>query len=353
MPHPPSKQVTETSDKAIHKSMAHPVVSQATPDSITRAAQNLRDGKLVAFPTETVFGLGGDATNASAVAAIYAAKNRSPDNPLAVMVHSVAQADTLAHITTTARSLMDAFWPGPLSLVLKQKSPQIVAENALGRMKDGQPNTATIALRMPAHPVALALLRAADIPIAAPSANPSGSLSTVRALDVAASLGTSVSMILADSTPVIGLESTLIDVSGDTPVIVRLGALDRAQIESVIGPVDIHASTHAVKPLSLRTPLRLNAVDVKAGEAFLGFGRTDFIGAAGIGFVRDMPSSHWRNLSAQGDLHEAAAHLYTMLQALDTVGAAAIAVQKIPLEGLGITLNDRLNRAAQTKKAIS
>lgn len=306
----------------------------------------LRQGGLVAFPTETVFGLGANALSDEAVQHLYAVKGRDFTNPFAIMVSGAEQAEAIAMLDDRARSLMQAFWPGPISLVVpyRDDAQQPVAKRALA----GLP---TVSLRMPSHPVALALLRETGLPLAVPSANRSGHLSTTRALDVAENFGDSIDMILADATKILGIESTIVDLTTPKARILRLGAVTQEEIETVIDaveyvqPVDKPAS----KPFALKTPLRLNAVDVKQGEAFLGFGSLNYIGVEGVGFVRDMPETHWRNLSPEGDLHRAAANLYRMLAELDQVGAVNIAVMRVPETGLGITINDRLRRAAQSR----
>lgn len=306
----------------------------------------LRQGGLVAFPTETVFGLGANALSDEAVQHLYAVKGRDFTNPFAIMVSGAEQAEAIAVLDDRARSLMQAFWPGPISLVVpyRDDAQQPVAKRALA----GLP---TVSLRMPSHPVALALLRETGLPLAVPSANRSGHLSTTRALDVAENFGDSIDMILADATKILGIESTIVDLTTPKARILRLGAVTQEEIETVIDaveyvqPVDKPAS----KPFALKTPLRLNAVDVKQGEAFLGFGSLNYIGVEGVGFVRDMPETHWRNLSPEGDLHRAAANLYRMLAELDQVGAVNIAVMRVPETGLGITINDRLRRAAQSR----
>ena len=320
------------------------MIFQATPQNIAQAAALLQQGKLVAFPTETVFGLGGAAFSDAAVQDIYRVKGRDFTNPLAIMVSSMEQAEQIAVLDSRACSLMQAFWPGPVSIVVpcRKDAEKPVSAHALAGL-------ANVSLRMPSHPVALGLLREAGIPLAVPSANRSGKLSPTRALDVAQDIGNDVAMILADATKILGLESTIVDLGGAQAKILRLGAITQQEIETVIGAVEVVASPVKAtgKAFDLKTPLRLNAVDVKAGEAFLGFGSLNYIGVEGTGFVRDMPDTHWRNLSPEGDLHQAAANLYRMLAELDAAGAQRIAVMRVPDTGLGVTINDRLRRAAQ------
>ena len=200
----------------------------ASPDAIAAAATELRAGRLVAFPTETVYGLGADATNARAVAAVFEAKGRPRFNPLIVHVATVEAAAALGQLTDTGRELADAFWPGPLTLVLAKREGCPVAELATAGLD-------TIAVRVPAHPVAQALLRAADLPIAAPSANRSGHVSPTTAAHVQADLGDRVAMILDGGATPVGLESTVVDATGDEPVVLRLGAVAREDIARVLG----------------------------------------------------------------------------------------------------------------------
>jgi L-threonylcarbamoyladenylate synthase len=312
------------------------MIKQATPDNILEATHLLQKGELVAFPTETVFGLGADATSDQAVEKLYAVKNRPRDKAFAIMVHDLEQARSLAVFDERALTLAQVYWPGPLSMVLPIKENSGLSKTALA-------GNDTISLRMPKHRIALDLLKACNTPLAVPSANSSGHLSATTALDVARDLGDKVGLILADATPVIGIESTIIDLTRTPAVILRLGAVSAEEIANLIGEVII-ADTSQNTSIRLKTELRLKAVDVKPGEAFLGFGNVNYIGVQGIGFIKDMPENLWRNLSPQGDLHEAAACLYTMLQALDEAGAERIAVQSIPEEGLGQVINDRLRR---------
>jgi L-threonylcarbamoyladenylate synthase len=311
---------------------------KATPEAISQAAAALRRGELVAFPTETVYGLGADATNGLAVAALYAAKGRPSFNPLIVHVAETAAAGALAHLTPVAERLAAAFWPGPLTLVLAKRPVRIVTELATAGLD-------TIAVRVPAHPVAQALLRAANLPIVAPSANRSGHVSPTTAAHVAADLGDRVAMILDGGATPVGLESTVVDATGEAPVILRLGAVTREAIAEVLGlPVEVadgESATPASPGMLARhyapaTPLRLGAHDVRPGEALLAFGP-------------DVPdhAGPMINLSPSGDLAEAAANLFAALRTLDAAGAAAIAVMAVPEQGLGEAINDRLRRAAR------
>jgi L-threonylcarbamoyladenylate synthase len=310
----------------------------ATAAAIDRGAAALRAGRLVAFPTETVYGLGADATNPRAVAEVFAVKGRPRFNPLIVHVVDLAAAARLAELGDSGRQLAAAFWPGALTLVLPRRADSAIAELATAGLD-------TIAVRVPAHATAQALLRAAGLPIAAPSANRSGHVSPTTAAHVAADLGEGVAVLLdAGPTPV-GLESTVVDVSGRTPVILRLGGIARARLGAVLGqPIAVAnvAASHPAAPGMLQrhyapaTPLRLEAGEVLSGEALLAFG-APLPRHAGPVF----------NLSPSADLVEAAANLFAALRSLDAAGAAAIAVMPIPRHGLGEAINDRLQRAAR------
>ncbi len=311
----------------------------ATPDAIKQAAAILRAGGLVAFPTETVYGLGADATNGFAVAALYSAKGRPSFNPLIVHVPETAAAAAVATMTPLAQTLADAFWPGPLTLVLARRSNRIIADLATAGLD-------TVAVRVPAHPIAQALLRAADLPVAAPSANRSGHVSPTLAAHVATDLGLHVQLILDGGATRIGLESTVLDATGTDPVVLRLGAVTGEDIARITGrPVILAAGENDTAPVSPgmltrhyapNTRLRLDIHNVRAGEALLAFG-PDLPSHAGPMF----------NLSPAGDLAEAAANLFAALRDLDASGAAAIAVMPIPAHGLGAAINDRLTRAAR------
>lgn len=313
-------------------------VIAATPQAIADAAAALRAGRLVAFPTETVYGLGADATNARAVAAIFEAKGRPRFNPLIVHVPSMEAVSNLGHLTETGRMLAAAFWPGPLTLVLEQAPGCPVAELATAGLD-------TIAVRIPAHPIAQALLEASGVPIAAPSANRSGHVSPTTAAHVDADLGDRVAMILDGGATPVGLESTVVDVTGKQPIILRLGGIAREDIAQVLGHPLALAGDENIKPSSPgmlarhyapAAKLRLNAHDAHAGEALLAFGNPVANHAGPM-----------INLSARADLVEAATNLFAALRTLDASGATAIAVMPIPNEGLGEAINDRLRRATK------
>jgi L-threonylcarbamoyladenylate synthase len=313
------------------------------PGTIEAARDHLRSGNLVAFPTETVYGLGADATNGVAVARLYEAKGRPAFNPLIAHVSDIAAAHRLARFDIAAERLAAAFWPGPLTLVLPRAVDCPVAELATAGLD-------TIAVRVPDHPVARELLAAFGRPVVAPSANRSGHLSPTTAQHVLADLRGRVDLIVdGDATP-IGVESTIVACLGE-PLLLRPGGVPRVEIERVLGrrlaerPIatsDVGEAPMAPGQLASHyapaAALRLDARDVNAGEALLTFGAPLPAGAEHAARIL--------NLSSRGDLIEAAANLFSHLRALDAVGAAAIAVMPIPQEGLGEAINDRLQRAA-------
>ncbi len=312
-------------------------IRPATADAIADAAAALREGRLVAFPTETVYGLGADATNARAVAAIYEAKGRPQFNPLIAHVADAEDASRFAVLGPEAQALAAAFWPGALTLVLNKQPDCAIADLVTAGLD-------TVALRVPSHPIARTFIRAAARPIAAPSANRSGHVSPTTAAHVEADLGAKVAIILDDGPSPIGVESTVVDVSGSQPALLRAGGVTREDIEAVLGTrLAVHYGD-AERPSSPgqlashyapRTPVRLNASSARPSEALLAFGP--------VAADHDGPSI---NLSLTGDLIEAAANLFAALRRLDAAGAATIAVMPIPEAGLGEAINDRLRRAA-------
>ena len=305
-------------------------------EAIDRGARLLREGRLVAFPTETVYGLGGDATSDRAVADIFAAKGRPRFNPLIVHVQGRAEAEKLALFDEQACLIADRFWPGPLTLVLRRRETSGLSLLASAGLD-------TVALRAPAHPVAEALLRAAGRPIAAPSANRSGRVSPTIAAHVAAELGGRVDLILDGGACPVGVESTVLDLTGPRPLLLRPGGLTLEDLAETLGPIETapEGETAPRAPGRLpshyapKLPVRLDAMDPRPGEALLAFGP-----AAPPGF------SEVLFLSRNGDLGEAAANLFAMLRRLDRPNFAGIAVMPIPQEGLGRAINDRLRRAA-------
>ncbi|HSA79839.1 MAG TPA: L-threonylcarbamoyladenylate synthase [Geminicoccaceae bacterium] len=304
---------------------------------IAVAAQALRAGRLIAFPTETVYGLGAIATDDRAVAAIFEAKRRPRFNPLIVHVAEPAAALTLVRWNPLAERLAGRFWPGALTLVLP-RAPGCTLSPLVSAGGD------TVGLRLPAHPVAQALLAAAALPVAAPSANPAGGVSPTTADHVAEGLGTVVDLILDGGPCSIGLESTVLDLSEGEPRLLRPGGVTREALEAEIGsiaaaPVEAGEAPRAPGQLASHyapaRPLRLEARSVAADEALLAFGPRPPTGARAT-----------LNLSATGDLAEAAANLFAMLRRLDRPDVRAIAVMPIPACGLGEAIRDRLERAA-------
>jgi L-threonylcarbamoyladenylate synthase len=307
-------------------------------DGLAAATEALSAGALVGMPTETVYGLAADAANGLAVARIFAAKGRPRFNPLIVHIGSIAEAEEVATFCDQARRLADAFWPGPLSLVLPKRQPARIAELATAGLE-------TVAVRSPAHPVARDLIAAFGGPVAAPSANLSGHVSPTTAAHVAADLGDAVACILDAGPCPVGLESTIVDMADDEAVLLRPGGLDRGAIERVLGrelrlPGDVSRVTAPGMLASHYAPrsiLRLNAKDVVRGESLIAFGPALPENAeAAVTTI---------NLSPSGDLAEAAANLFSALRVLDDK-APTIAVMPIPGEGLGEAINDRLRRAA-------
>lgn len=319
-------------------------IEKASDEAIARAAAELRAGRLVAFPTETVYGLGADATNGRAVALIFEAKGRPRFNPLIVHVPDTEAAKQIAAFTSKAERLAKALWPGPLTLVLPRQADCGVSDLASAGLD-------TVAVRVPAQPVAQALLKAAGVPVAAPSANVSGHVSPTTAQHVEADLGEKVALIIDGGPTEHGLESTVLDVSGARSVLLRPGAVTREAIETVLGEPVARAGSLAAKndevasglirsPGQLtshyapRARVRLNATEVRPGEALLAFG-APLPGAERV-----------ENLSPGEDLIEAAANLFAALRRLDATGVETIAVMPIPGSGLGEAINDRLRRAA-------
>jgi L-threonylcarbamoyladenylate synthase len=304
-------------------------IAPADAKAVAHAARLLRGGKLVAFPTETVYGLGADARNGNAVAGIFAAKGRPRFNPLIVHFADLVEAERHAVFSDTARRLADNFWPGALTLVLPRRADTPLSDLVSAGLD-------TVALRVPAHPVAASLLRQAGLPIAAPSANPSGGVSATTAAHVAEGLDDKIDFVLDGGPTPLGLESTVIgfDAAG-VPVLLRPGAIAREDIEALIGPLakadaTIRSPGQLESHYAPRAALRLDARDREAGEALLGFGSS--------------PDATL-NLSPSGDLREAAANLFAMLRELDKT-AERIAVMPVPEIGLGEAINDRLRRAA-------
>ena len=324
-------------------------ILSANPQSIEAAAAILKAGGIVAMPTETVYGLAANARDGKAIAKVFEAKGRPSFNPLIVHVADLEAAQEIAEFTSRDLNIASAFWPGALTLILKRKSGNGISD----LVSAGLP---TIAVRVPAHKTARALLKACGFPLAAPSANVSGTISPTAPAHVAQSLGDKVDMILADGVCKVGLESTVVDCTGENVLILRPGAVTAEDISAVIKePVEYDAGDkqkpkspgQLLKHYAPSIPLRLNAVDVRAGEGLLAFGSIKFMGVQGKGAAAGLPEDSLKNLSEQGDLYEAAANLFAMLRALDNSHNNGIAVMAVPDQGIGVAINDRLRRAAK------
>ena len=311
----------------------------ADPDGIAAAADVIRQGGLAAFPTETVYGLGADARDGTAVAGIYAAKGRPSFNPLIAHVTDLDAARREGVFGPDALRLAEAFWPGPLTLVVPQAPGGSVCDLARAGLD-------SVALRVPARPVAGELLRRAGCPVAAPSANRSGRISPTTADHVWSELAGRIDAVLDGGATEVGIESTIVSCHGGIARMLRPGGVTRAAIEAVLGaPL---ASNEADDAAPLRAPgmmlshyapqaaVRLNASEAEAGESVLDFG----------GRLQRSSCANILDLSPSGDLREAAANLFGHLRRLDQAGAIRIAVAPIPDEGLGEAINDRLRRAA-------
>jgi L-threonylcarbamoyladenylate synthase len=305
------------------------------------AARVFTAGGLVAFPTETVYGLGADATNGQAVARLYEAKGRPAFNPLITHVTDLAAAQALARFDADAERLAAGLWPGPLTLVLPKAAACPVAELATAGLD-------SIAVRMPDHAVARAILTTFGKPVVAPSANRSGHVSPTTAEHVAADLSGRIDLIIDGGATPVGVESTIVACLGE-PTLLRPGGMPRAAIERALGKTLVSAPAPPPDEAPLapgmlashyapRTRIRLHADRLEPGEALLAFGASLPEGAA--------HSKKTLNLSDRGDLIEAAANLFSHLRALDAAGARAIAVMPVPHEGLGEAINDRIARAA-------
>jgi L-threonylcarbamoyladenylate synthase len=310
------------------------------------AARALAGGGLVAFPTETVYGLGADAANATAIAHLYAAKGRPAFNPLIAHVPDIAAARRIGRFDARALRLAEAFWPGPLTLVVPKIEGCPVADLATAGLD-------TVAIRIPAHPVAQAILRAFGGAVVAPSANISGHVSPTLAAHVESDLSGRIDLIVDGGPVTVGVESTIVGCF-DTAMLLRPGGLSRERIEAVLGArlarPPAEAESDDSQPLAPgmlashyapRAPVRLRAQEVAPGEALLAFGAERLPGLEVAAAVM--------NLSPTGDLDEAAANLFGYLRELDANSPRAIAVMAIPEEGLGEAINDRLRRAAVTR----
>ena len=316
-------------------------MSHVTTD-IAAAATALRNGALVAFATETVYGLGANAHDGQAVARIFEAKRRPSFNPLIVHLPDAEQAMNLGRFNADAIRLAETFWPGPLTIVVERADDCPVSRLASAGL-------ASLAIRVPGRESARELLRLAGCPVAAPSANISGQISPTRAQHIVAGLADRIWGVLDGGDCEVGLESTIVSCLGQTPVILRPGGLSRQQLEEALGrPVEIRtgSTSDPISPGQLASHyapnavVRLNARNALPGEAYLAFGK------------REPEADIVRNLSPSRNLNEAAANLFAMLHTLDMLGAETIAVAPIPNEGLGVAINDRLARAAAPRGQI-
>ncbi|MCC2646328.1 MAG: ywlC [Rickettsiaceae bacterium] len=306
-------------------------------NNILKAAQIIKQGGVVAFPTETVYGLGADATNETACQMIYELKSRPANNPLIVHVASLEQAEKIAVFSPLAKKAAQAFWPGPISFVLPLKHEAKIAGTVTAGLK-------TIAIRIPDNEIALSLIKEAGIPIAAPSANPSGYISPTTSAHVKEHFSEKEVMILEGGASVVGIESTIIDFSTETPILLRQGFITAEDIESIIHREVSFTDDNKLlkapgmmeKHYSPSVNVRLNAINLEEGEIGLGFSFIEF--------------NKGENLSKSGSLIEAASNLYLMLRSLDKIaqmeGYDTIAVAPIPFTRIGVAINDRLKRAA-------
>lgn len=301
-------------------------------EQVAGAARALATGALVILPTETVYGLAADAGNPEAVARIFEAKGRPRFNPLIAHVSSLAMAERIGRLDRRARALAEAFWPGPLTLVVPALADGGVCDLARAGLD-------SVAIRWPAHPVAEAVIAAFGGPVSAPSANRSGRPSPTTFEDAVEETGAAAAAALNGGPCAVGLESTVIGLVDEAVRLLRPGGLERQTIEAVVGPLAESAGDAKRSPgrLALHYApaalLRLNADAPREGEAYLAFGAAP---AGALIF----------NLSPTGDLREAAANLFAMLRAADRLTPSAIAVAAIPERGLGEAINDRLRRAA-------
>ena len=305
--------------------------------TVSQAGDKIRKGEVVAFPTETVYGLGADATNDTAVARIFELKERPTFNPLIVHYGDLHAAQTGVEFNDMALALAEAFWPGPLTLVLPRKISAGISLLASAGLD-------TIGVRVPNHPLALKLLAKVGCPVAAPSANRSGLISPTCAVHVFKSFGAQVPILEGGSCEV-GVESTIVDATESVPVLLRPGGISVEQLTRLVGPLAQRAPNSILNAPGQMTShyapgisVRLKATYVRPQEAFLGFGNCEYEGGL-----------HRLNLSPRGDLVEAAANLFAMLHELDNPLYEGIAVAPIPEHGLGLAINDRLARASSER----
>jgi L-threonylcarbamoyladenylate synthase len=318
-------------------------IKSVTEASIAKAAAILKSGECVVIPTETVYGLAADACNGEAVAKIYDIKKRPNFNPLISHFHSLQHILMYVDLNENAQKLAAAFWPGPMTLIVNRRSQCAISDLACAGLD-------TVAIRIPNHPTAQKIIKAAGIPLAAPSANKSGEISPTSAAHVAESLGADAPLIIADGSSAIGLESTVIDVTGDKAIILRPGAISAEDCENVLGyrpEIDLGAHDtpkspgQTLKHYAPKTPIRLKAYDAQEGEVLITFGSTKFMDMSKLG------QNMVIHLSETGDLYQAASNLFAALRKADNLNASCIAVMDIPNTGIGMAINDRLNRAAE------
>jgi len=318
-------------------------IQSVTDDLIVKSGEMLRAGEVVAIPTETVYGLAADSTNADAVSKIFDIKGRPSFNPLISHFSDINHVMEYVDLTNEAKQLAAAFWPGPLTMIVKRRTNCMISDRTCAGLD-------TVAIRVPGHPTAQKIIKSAECPLAAPSANTSGEISPTNAMHVAQSLGDKAPLIIADGASKVGLESTVIDMTGDKAIILRPGAISTQDAENVLGyVVDVDLGSHdtprspgqLLKHYAPKKPVRLRAYDFDVKEALLAFGSTKFMP------VSKMDQKYILNLSETGDLFEAAGNLFDYMRRLDDTDAASIAVMDIPQIGIGLAINDRLKRAAE------
>ncbi|MFP4097608.1 MAG: L-threonylcarbamoyladenylate synthase [Alphaproteobacteria bacterium] len=326
--------------------------------AIEEAARIIQSGGLVGMPTETVYGLAANACDGRAVARIFEAKGRPRFNPLIVHVTGIEAAQKIAYMGEQDLALARRFWPGPLTLILQAKEDSGLSD----LVRAGLPS---VAVRVPSHKTALSLIKASGVPIAAPSANRSGALSTTTPAHVAQNLGEDVDLILADGRCAVGVESTVIDCRGEVPYILRPGGVTADDLSETLGRAvcydcddkdagEVKSPGQLLRHYAPNVPVRLDAIDVQEGEALLAFGSTRYLELRGHGrrAVELLVDTAQANLSEDGDLYEAAANLFAMLHRLDRPEHRAIAVMNIPDKGIGVAINDRLRRAAKAQEMV-
>ncbi len=327
-------------------------IISASNKAINEAAAVIKDGGLVGMPTETVYGLAANARDGKAVARIFEAKGRPQFNPLIVHVNDIDAAKEIAHMSEQDLLVAQEFWPGPLTLILLRRQGSGLSDLVSAGL-------GTVAVRVPSHKTARAFIAECGVPIAAPSANKSGTLSTTTPAHVAQSLGDGVDLILADGISEVGLESTVLDCTGDIPCVLRPGAVTAEELSEVLDckveydlgnkeSGEIKSPGQILKHYAPDTPVRLKAVDVEEGEALLTFGSAQFMGMRGGGeqAITALPEGAVAHLSKDGDLYEAAANLFSCLHQLDKSEHKGIAVMDVPDQGVGVAINDRLRRAS-------